>query len=449
MIERLLLPLREELRPLVEAKLREELTSKVRAEIECEMRESAQRELGAELRQKADAATSQVGNVFAVQMTAIDETLQRIALNAKTSFESIFDSSGQAALRDRVMTSLNQLVATRIESLRENMKDSLRSELEPTIREEITAQALLEKDKALAREVEVEKDRLTKAFREGLILEHVRTQEIDAMRAHVTRQMSPEVEADLKASLRDGAINQLRIELRDHFEKSETGRLTSELRSKLEAELAPQIRLELISKFEWSIRKELLEKFAPEVEARLAKELRIPLLLAMDGSIEATIGGVLKQNLAAMRDDLRELVLDEIWEKVTGAILGAYAAVADFKEPEWRRYLQRARELIDDRILGSFPSKRRKLAYPDGFYRAVEKLVCTRTKEAILPGDYFLVFRGHPIGLPLSERVAWDLSKNGNAEDEESDLDLIEPPYDGLPWAVDDDDDSDIHGNTD
>jgi hypothetical protein len=441
MIQRLLSSLRRELSPLVEAKLREELAPKVRAEIENETRELANLQLERELHQRAEAARAEIEKGINVQVTHIDKTLEMLAWKAKASFESVFDTAAQTAFRERVITEINQLVAIRIETLREEMTVAIRAELEPGIREEITARVRSEREQRLAQEVELEKVRLTRAFREGLLLEHVRSRDIDAVRSLVARQLKPEVEAGLKTTLRDEAFNRLLTELRDGVEQQHAARLTSELRSKLESEMVPQVRAELSRKLELGIRNELIAKLTPRVEAQLAQQLRMPLLISM-GAIDATVAGVLRKNMSGMSAELRELILDEIWAKVTGAILGAFAAASELKEEEWESYLEKARELIDDRIQGTFRAKRRKLRDPDGFYRAIEDRVCSRTGEAILPGDYYLVIRGRPIGLPLVESLAEELVEDQGEGDADTDADEIEPPYDGVPW-IDDDDDSD------
>lgn len=438
MFGRFITSLRQELTPLVEARLREELEPKIRAEIEAEARNQAQRDLESELLRRSEAARREMEQSLRAHASTIDRTLGALSSDARTAFAGIFDSAGAAEVRERLLRDLNLLVATRIESLRADLAVSIRRELEPGIRQGIIESLRAEVREEMRAQTEAERDRLLGIFREGLILQHVTEQETDQIRTRVAHALRPEVTTRLRIELRADVFRALLVELRAGVEQLHTERLISELQARLESDLVPVVSAELSRKLEAGVRAELMTKLAPDVEAKLSQQLLMPLLLSKDGTVDSTVAGVLRQNMFGMSAELRELVLDEIWEKVSTAIVGAVAAVADINEEDWNRYLENARELIDDRIQGSFRPKRRHLAPPDGFYRAVNTGHCGRTGDLIEPGECYVVFRGKTLALPLMPELADELvSETALGNRDASPESGVPPPWDGLPWQSD------------
>ena len=441
MIGRFISSLRRELAPLVEAKLREELTPKIYAAIEAEARNRVQMEIHADFQQRSESARREMEQVFRAHASAIDRTLGSLASDAKTAFAGIFDSSGAGEVRERILREVNLLVATRIETLRSELAISIRTELEPGIQAAIANKLRDEIREELDAKTEAERKRLLGIFREGLILQYVTEYEAENIRSRAVQTMRPEVEMELRKELRDEVFRSLLTELRQNIEEHHTAPLISELRSRLKSELMPLVHAELSVELKMGVRNELIVMLTPGVEAKLTQQLRMPLLLSKDGTMDSTVAGVLRQNMLGMSAELREQILDEIWESVSSAMVGGVAAVAEFDEEDWDHYLTKARDLIDDRIQGSFRPKRRHLAQPDGFYRAVNTGKCSRTGDAIDPGDYFLVFHGNTVALPLmaahakelvEETVSGTISELPGTE--------VPPPWDGLPWEAESED---------
>ena len=196
------------------------------------------------------------------------------------------------------------------------------------------------------------------------------------------------------------------------------------------------MRQELLPGIKFKVKAELRETLRAELE----HELRLPILYNRDGEIEDSVSSVVRRQLEAAVNVLREDVLNEVWKFTVKAICEGLAAT-DLLEPEsWRSYVKLASELIDDRIAPLHKTPRRKLKTPDGFYRAIESVVCHRTQETIETGEYYLVFRGRIIGLPLTEDGANRLvqqTEDDESYNEDAEVGAVDFPWSGLPWNGD------------
>jgi hypothetical protein len=254
-------------------------------------------------------------------------------------------------------------------------------------------------------------DRLSKIF--DFRQEAARRAE-DAARIASKREM----EADPNHRLRLQVIEELK-------RKPET---LAKVREALRHELTPELK------------KELKMELRTTVHEELESELRLPLLFNRRGEVDGSVSSTVRRNLLAGMEDLREAVKDEIWETVVKAYYEGIGATEEMDEDQWNAFLKAARELVDDRLKPKHRIKRRRLRKPDGFFRAIEPTVCDRTGDTIAIGDYYLVFRGTTIGLPISEEEAEELVEETEKDEWsafDTDPDHVEPPWDGFPWDGD------------
>jgi hypothetical protein len=273
----------------------------------------------------------------------------------------------------------------------------------------------------------------------------------------------------------------LHAQARDNVEHPINQMVATQLRSdpKFREIVASRLKSELAL----TVRKELRESLAPEVREALETQMLTPVLLNLNGEIEGSVAGILRRNMSACVDDLRETILDEIWQLVTTAMLESLgaamlpfnseghplselalqAAIEVYKprgdearerlssavtaavnmvhpglfdkgEDPWIRFARIAQEVIDDRLIPSSFHQSRNLGIPDGFFRAVKTHRCHATKELIQPGDFYVVVRGRRIGLPLTGRIAEKLVEDTAANELLKDDTAIPPPWDGFPF---------------
>ena len=505
MLKKIIDSLREELAPLVRAELRASLESPVRQELRQEL-------LAAGLHATAETATDsslehrlailseqsskQVSEVvrecsarqLASLTLGLEQITKEIGEGLKTFSKQETEPPSAPSLEPYLLANPGDALSAKMEQSMDlrlaKLRVSLREELEPRIRQELEPQLRAE----LQEEVEAEKRRLIEAATNQRLVEYLLEKNWEGMGALI-EGLPPRIRLEaksvlreiLKPEVRELMLEELRGEVRADASHPIRRKIEDELRrdAKLREVVAASLKSELVI----PIRKELQESLEPEVREVLENQMLMPVLLGADGNLEGTVAGVLRKNLAVCVNDMRETILDEIWELATTAILeslGASAFPSDaegepllesaiqaateiFKpkgadatlnlslavtaavnvidpgrsegaEERWWRFARMAQELIDDRLLPRSFKVSRKLGIPEGFFRAVKAHTCDATKAVIQPGDFYVVARGVCVALPLTQETAEELVRRSAANDIPPDDDALEPPWSGIPF---------------
>jgi hypothetical protein len=222
------------------------------------------------------------------------------------------------------------------------------------------------------------------------------------------------------------------------------------------------------------VQDELRQKLKPEVEAQLARELSLPVVQNVSGRNKASIAAVIQQHLETCKDQLHEQVIQKIWLQLSSAIVEAFGAASTLDDDSlddamiaaldahetvmlgtfdpredasvginsedgvrkaveaaltslgfmsncgrehWQWYCSRAKAFIDKRVFQSSDSSE-SMNPIDGFYRAIQSYTCDRTGRQIEPGDFYLVFGGLRIALPMTAdpSLSWSKEESKSAK---------------------------------
>ena len=365
----------------------------------------------------------------------------RVHLMSQATITPVPPEGSHHDLEGIVTARLEDLIATRIHHMREEIRirleESVREEMLENLRNEISSD---EKhplwETALRSVVEDPPDSLWSNSLDILELEARKDVDHELWTRLVNRlALRSDVRRQAERWARDEAMGRITREVCEDSNHPLKLKAIADL--KRSPEILETIRQILRQELSSEVREQLRKELRPSVHADLESELRLPLLFNKQGEIDGSASSVVRRNIQAGMADLREAVKDEIWETVVTAYCEAFAAAEEMDEDRWGEFLELASELVDDRLRPVVQTKRRHLQEPDGFFRAVQPTTCDRTGEPIGTGDYYIVFRGMRIGLPILREEAEELveqTKNDNWEGFQAHNGAKEPPWNGFPW---------------
>jgi hypothetical protein len=544
MLNKIIVSLREELAPLVRAELRESLEKSVRQELRQEMlaaglhdstKASNDTSLEARLAALLDQSSKQVSGVVsecsAKQLASLSLGLEQIAkqitndliTGSKHEIEPSSTSSELPSLMSNLASEISAKMEQSMDLRLAELRGTLREELEPRIKGELEPQVRA----AMHEEVESEKRRLVEEATHQTLLEYLLKKKwkgIGAFLESIPLRMRLEAKEALREILSPEVRWQMLKELREEVKNDENHPISKKIENVLRGDTTYRASLisrmldnlhgqiandpmhpilrsaiadlradatvrevaiaKLKSELAPDIRKELRESLKTEVRETLENQMLVPVLLGADGNLEGTVAGVLRKNLSVCVNDMRDTILDEIWELATTAILeslgaalmpvdgdgellmerameaatkvykpksadarlklsSAVSAILNVIEPgssehaeeRWWFFARMAQELIDDRLIPSTFKSSRKLDIPEGFFRAVKTHTCDASKNVIQPGDFYVVVRGLRIALPLTQESAEELVRRSAANEIPEDDDTVAPPWNGVPFS--------------
>jgi hypothetical protein len=365
----------------------------------------------------------------------------RLQLMSLATVPPATPQEGPDAFENVVTARLEELIATRIHHMREEIRirleESVREEMIGNLRDEISSD---EKhplwETALRSVIEDPPDSLWNCTIDILEMEARKDVDHELWTRLVNRlALRSDVRREAERWARDEAMERMKREVREDPDHPLKLKAIAELKRSPEIlkTIRQAVRHELISE----VREQLKAELRPSVHAELESELRLALLFNKKGEIDGSVSSAVRRNIQEGMSNLREAVKDEIWETVVTTYFEALAAAEELDEDRWGEFLELATELVDDRLRPALQTKRRRLRKPDGFFRAIQPTTCDRTGDPIGVGDYYLVFRGTRIGLPILREEAEELveqTKNDHWEGFSAEDGAKEPPWDGFPW---------------
>ena len=256
--------LQEELRPLVEASLRLELEPMVRKDLKAALELELRGEFQGALQREFENRVAEQSHRYERLLLDIGrQTSERMSSQLDTQVGQVAARFPAEFLEKQLASQINQLVQMGVAETRIKVEDSLRSEIEPAVRQHLNQQLTIEISGEIRGNLESEKAKLFEDYKNGLLLQCVRENEMQVLRdvvaTELTVAMTPEIRLKLINELAPPIRHELRVKVRQEFENS------LELRMSVEQKVAKEILPDVFR----SIEKELMiDAIRQELEGR-------------------------------------------------------------------------------------------------------------------------------------------------------------------------------------